>query len=802
MSTGRIGLQFSLSNFPVEGDFDTRINIREDFNFIRYGSSFGLRNVGISFLESDPLNVFDNVVIQDLTSSVAENSPLKFSETTYFSQLISIPDASFLMTDVFKTTSLGETVPLYYRHDLTAYSTISSIEILDGNFNPVNKDLYLYADEEVVLGEPRKSIYTNLRPEYDGRNEIYTVYYARFKDDTTGAFITELLNPKVFYEAATFGTSALERAYSISPEEGGNSSITIYFDSKSYSPTPLSGSHRYSIKITKDNRIQVLTPTDLPSTEKWYLRINPGEFYKGTVDGDARYYVPEYENQLFSPVAPFKLLVEQVGKIITNRMIHVAPGPIANLGTAGFYLYIIVKDKFNNTIRALTNDPTSSAYITPSGESTDIFFELDAVQSVSEDSGFVRLNTDIPTDASVYVTYRYIEDYYSYRGVSVNSTINPDILSNRILVYARPEFTQYDISGNPTPESTLSKTIFHLLIDEGDLILDANESEQFKTVTGTSTGGGTAYLTDTTLSTTTDFYTGYELEILSGNNAGRRLEITAYSTTTQRLTVAEDFVSAMVAGVEYRINKKLSDYNYTDPVSTTTFNYIGWLTDYIGSPNQYLLLSDVFAIQTLAPKDINRTDIRIRGGGVQERELTGALSLQDQTQWYWDVGYWDGQPYPGMGAMLVEIPRSILDEVGGDFTKEQVQEVVERHIGNGIYPIIKYYDRSTTITDVQPKDQCITLTWRDVEAGSYNIYLGQNPDQLTLYRSVAGIITTLDITDLDNNEVYYMQVESVVDGVAQLPSRLAFAIPFVPSEAVNTATYGVTVYSEGVYNSG
>jgi len=801
MSSGRIGLSFSVNNFPVKKDFDIRINVKEDFNFLRYGSSFGLTNVGVSFIDSDPINVSDNLIIKDLTSSVPENSPLKSTEDIYFSQILDLPNAKFLITDVFKTTSLGEEIAMYLRHSLDTYAAVSNIEVLDGNFQAVNADLYMYIDEEATLGYPHKSIYTNLNCIFDSQVNRYTLYYIRFKDETTGAFITEILNSKPFYSKTTFSTQATDRAYSTSPLFG-LSRITIHFDSKTYSPTPILNSHRFSLNVEGDNRIAVVPPSDLPATDKWYLRINPGEFYKNTVDGDARYYVPEYEEQLFSPVSPFKLLVEKRARIINSRTLYLEPKPIANLNATGFYLYIVLRDRFGTTKRALTNDPSASIYTTPSGVITDVFFEKASIDSVAENDGFIRLSLDIDTDLIAYVSYRYVEDYYLYRGISVNSTINPRVLNNRILVYIKPEFTTFDFSGNPISDSILSKTIFHLLIDESNLILSANESDGFRTVEGLSTSGNLTTLSDTVNLSSIDVYTDFEIEILSGPNSGRKLKISSYNTLNKTLTVAEPFESAITAGIKYRINKKINDYEYLDPISSTLFNYSGWIETYTGSPNHYVLLSDVFAIQTLAPKNIDVTDIRIRGGGIKKDQIANTLKLQDEVQWYWDVGYWDGQPYPGMGAMIVELPRSILKEVGGDFSKEQVQSIVERHTGNGTYVVIKYYDRSTKILDVQPGNNSIYLEWLDIEASSYNVYLGQNPDQMPLHRSVAGVLTNLTIDSLDNDKIYYVMVEAVFNGIPQLPSRKAFAIPFNPTTAKPPAIYGETGYSGGSYSNG
>jgi len=789
MAVGRVGLQFSINNFPIQGNFDVRVNVREDFNYLRYGSSFGLQNVGISYLDSDPIDVNQNLIIKDLTSTIPENSPLSFSETVYTSQNFDMGNAKFLITDIVKTESSGDETPLYYRHDLSSHSSISNMEILDGDFNSVNNDLFMYLDESATLGVEHKSIYTNLRSEFDSVAKTYTVYYVRFKDELTGAFTTELLNAQPFYKKSTFATSSTDRAYTITPAFG-LASVVVHFDSKTYCPTSIPNSHRFYVKIEGSERVSIVRPSNLPATEKWYLRINPGEFFKNTASGDARYYVPEYEQQLFSPVAPYKLLIEKEARIITSRLLYLEPKPIANLGIDGFYIYVIIRNKFGQTIRALTDDPNASVYSTSDGIITEVFYEKGTIESIAEHDGFIRLNTDIDEDAKAYVTYRYTESYYTYRGISVNSTVNPRILNNKILMYIVPEFS-----------NELAKTVYHLMVDENDLILDANQLDDFITVEGISTGGSTNILIDSALSEI-DIYTGFELEILSGTNAGRKLQISGYDTSLKKITVAENFEEEMISGIKYRINKKLNGYSYEDPVSAVTFNYDGWTELYTAAPHHYLPLADIFAIQTIAPQNISKSDVRIRGGGLKAKNVEDALKLQDQVQWYWDIGYHDGQPYPGMGAILVELPRSILKEVDGDFSREQVQDIVERHMAHGAYPIIKYYDKSTRILDVQPANRTISLTWEDVEAGAYNIYLGQNPDQMPLYRNVAGVITTIDIEDLENDKVYYMMVESVVGGVAQLSSRTAFAIPFDPTTSKPAAIYGETSYSGGTYSNG
>lgn len=790
MSKSNIGIGFSVKKFPLSINFDTRINCREEFNFLRYSSKFTGSSVGVSFLNSSPISVAQNIIVKDLTESLPENSPRKFFERIENSQQFTIETGEFYITDVFKTTSDGELVPFYLRHNLSQLSNITEVEILDSDFNRVSTDLYTYYDESTTLGISSKFIYTNLENSYDRVLNEYTIYYYRYKDTSTGRLVLGLLDTKPFYELSDFSTSQKTRSYRV---DAGNeeSTVQVWFNSLAYSPTPIPLVHRFAIKAIGSDRIALSAPIDLPPNQRWYPRISLGEFYRNVSVGERLFYhVPEYYNQFFSPVPPYKTLIEKEATILNERLIYVAPAPIANLGVTGFYISIVLKDEMGRSIRAFTTDPLASVYVDKNKFITDVYYEKDMIQSVDAAHGFIRLNNSINTSLKAFVTYRYEENYLTYRGINVNSTINPGVLNTTLLFYVIPE--------GDTPNT---QSVFHIQIDDSDNVIGAAQDELMKTHVGVNSVLSHNQIKDTTLGAT-DAYTGYEVEILSGQNAGRRIRISSYNTTTKTLTLAVTFTEVMEVGMQYRINKKSKSYTHVDADSSTTFNYVGWIPKYTASPFHYVTIGNMFAIQTLAPRDIKGVDIRIRGGGIKQKKLSDSLGLQDEVQWYWDTGYWDGQPFPGMAAIVVEIPRKVLVEVGGSFTRAQIEDIVRRHMAEGAYPIIKYYDRSTNITRVVPGNQQALVQWQDVEAGFYNIYFGTNPDSLQLFRSVAGAVHEIIVDGLENDRVYYFKVESVVSGFPQLPSRIMMAIPFNASTVMPAAVYGQTPYGEGTYQDG
>ena len=112
----------------------------------------------------------------------------------------------------------------------------------------------------------------------------------------------------------------------------------------------------------------------------------------------------------------------------------------------------------------------------------------------------------------------------------------------------------------------------------------------------------------------------------------------------------------------------------------------------INEPN-VLLLAKIQVRPNSSLDDIQIIDVRKRGGGLKESIHPEVMKVvEPESEFYWDIGYWDGEPYPENGVIVVRLPKYILKEQGGRFTKEEVEKIVKRHIGYGNLPIIEYVD--------------------------------------------------------------------------------------------------------------
>jgi len=100
-------------------------------------------------------------------------------------------------------------------------------------------------------------------------------------------------------------------------------------------------------------------------------------------------------------------------------------------------------------------------------------------------------------------------------------------------------------------------------------------------------------------------------------------------------------------------------------------------------PSAGTVFAQVMIGASVSEVDFTFTDARVRGGGL-------ALQYQGVPQAvnFWDIGYWDGKPYPIAGAVAIYLPYSILDVL----SRADVEGRVSAALPMGAMPILRYID--------------------------------------------------------------------------------------------------------------
>lgn len=84
-------------------------------------------------------------------------------------------------------------------------------------------------------------------------------------------------------------------------------------------------------------------------------------------------------------------------------------------------------------------------------------------------------------------------------------------------------------------------------------------------------------------------------------------------------------------------------------------------------------------------------DARSRGGGLRESIKDSEIKEKNPlSKNYWDMTTWDGVAYYKNGVLVIEIPKRILENEGGQFSEKEVRDVVGKYVAYGIYYIIEF----------------------------------------------------------------------------------------------------------------
>lgn len=106
-----------------------------------------------------------------------------------------------------------------------------------------------------------------------------------------------------------------------------------------------------------------------------------------------------------------------------------------------------------------------------------------------------------------------------------------------------------------------------------------------------------------------------------------------------------------------------------------------------------IYIGSVYIRQNTSLHSTILVDSRTRGGGVLT-SMSDSLrhELEPESDFYLDIGYYDGEPYQENGVIIIRLDNSLLKEFGGRFTTGEIEQKVKRWLGFGVYPIIEYVD--------------------------------------------------------------------------------------------------------------
>jgi hypothetical protein len=814
--TTSVGLQIRLTGVTGDSfDIRTRQNVKKHVADILYLETPPSDAVKLEYVGSSELLPITNLFIGDRSDSLFENSRTgSIVEFVSFANPIDLRNKNFLCTQAFAESDRGD-IPLYYKHILSTNIVPESVRIFNKSLEEVSSDKYrlllieeLNEDTGLAFDPPEYTayhLYNDLKSTFNPVTGEYEVYFLQYTEDVLGTETTYTIlldNEPAYTEATpddiwylTLGLKPWSTAYLLSDDL----QLTMPATAKT------------AIRFEEEKRIRVSQPATTFDTDPWFTRIVNGSFRSGyagygtagNVILSLLYKIPEFSNQAFNPLEPYKTAINQRCNKIDDTLIKL---PNENIQSGSFFSYLYIT--FENdgvAVAAITNnvlydgaeyrDIDGRTVVGSDGDnitwSTDMLLGLDRL------SGIAHIDLDIRDSYDIFATYSYSEDYYVLSSLNMNPIFDQDVHHQIRAVYLVPQ------SACNRNLGTQESAIQWLKVNTAGLIEVASQNSlstnediahdvSLHTTSGYKIDGviGLHYnrrastITSSPVevipgvsvpvSSTSSFPRKGWIRMLDADGHMRYMYYTDITDTTFVLSSDSLQVPSEVLSIDINVSTTIELVNLIDERTTQTSREpdgeLDAYPDFISGDDQdlpavfcrYFLLAEMTINPPHSIQDAARTDLRENGGGIIESLYEEAKQKNPEVQWYTNRTRYAGQPYPGNAVAVVKLPETIKNT----FTDDQIKDIVERSLPFGIQPIIRYLGYEPRIISVSPCGGYVTVKWQ--KEGSefvYDIWYSESSDgpwqkhnEVRLIDDPVRANNIHVVTDLEDGKKYFIKV--------------------------------------------
>lgn len=705
MSTISIAQNFTVNQVGFISKTDCFVNVQKRKELVQFRSTSSSQNINLSFVQSENLNSSTNLTVNDRSTSLVGN---RFLTELDYQILEDIPGFSietdlFYLTDIFTVNlTTQQRLPLFFKHELQrtleAGEAYNNVQLLDQTFTPVLTSRYL-------VDLTAATVYSNLENKFDqstGLSEIYFVSYTVRKTNGILEQYTEILNHEPVFSVADLDDLDLDtgtilpnrKVYLIQEDIGEQFNVTL----------PLSGT--YGLLRSSSSRIEILPPAATTTSDPWFVRVRSGKFLSSGATGIKKFYVSEFSSQFFNPYYPYKQ-ADETSYRVSTRIIKTIKNRIALSDTEALYPEVVVYKSDGSFKFALTSNPTM---LGQAAFTSDAYYANVLLGSSKVTGTGINATTDAISGSSIDTWGGFIALPAGYE-ISETDTIRTRYTYSE----TDYEFTLFDFNPLSSVEltnqrvvlvlrpeplgSTLTQTLYYLVVNEDGLVVDSDIN--------------------------------FSLEGLS-------------DTVDNLIQTSGLWYDRNPSGVFW------SQPNGADFVNSCT-------VEGAANADDILILGDIYVRESVSPNALLLNDIRVRGGGIKKDQVSVATSANPEVEWCWDIGKWDGKPFPGAASLFVEVPIDVLDITpSGLFSPENVTEIVNRHMAYGTYAVIHGYNPyvvSISGFDFLPSG-VIQLSWTPGPSDTrYNVYscITEDGD----YQLIASGLTETSYTTSGVTSQYY-----------------------------------------------
>lgn len=511
---------------------------------------------------------------------------------------------------------------------------------------------------------------------------------------------------------------------------------------------------RYAVRVQDDERIYLDYPATIDERDAWHVRVHNGsftkrglqydeyeefrDFYTNRQFGVFSYSIPEYGRQLFTPGEPYKRVRKEIAEYVDDATIRVQRSPLyvqsgkARLETmtdlTGYKtIFKASKGNWIKTSVSIYRDTNGNGIFFPTTSGFDIDYASGVVMFDHKVSGVVKVDYD-------YNNLQVFKRNYTNAKVKKELLQAPSkTLDHRTFVSDHANWLLYPA---PSIYTLPDGTSEYQIIPVETYMIDYEEgSVEFKSdtfdriyidysytvdkpigVRDYDVQSGLIYL-ENTISFKDEIYVNYAYEenfyeyrgyydsnlrkfiqLDLNPTEGHYCTIPVYrtdpATNNMVITKYDQVPTAKLMNKEvyiYIIPRSGSFDIQNEFTIKHCYSEAEWLKIRKTMPGVAILLGIVQLREHTRVEDVVVLDTRVRGGGLKTSFNRDAIQKRSTTSLsYWDMGPWDGTAYYKNGVMIIQLPKSILQSEGGQFSEKQVDDIIKKYVAYGVYYLVEY----------------------------------------------------------------------------------------------------------------
>ena len=688
---------------------------------IRTGNEVPCNAVNLAHYYSEPLSPIENIILGEgdiLALSQNDNVVAMYSDADCLLKNLATHSAD-IDGSIFEITDrFYENTPLYYRYILTynfsgglgvkeGVYIGDSIQLKDiyGNNIPDSYKYIIYLSKNSNERIDKRDsyvveIFTSFRIE--NNYKINCIYNAVLDDGIIKANFKENINPQPFFERKSdvFGTLNEPDSYYVQKSKTTPKSSNIYISS---AMEDTRNPQHIKITLTITFGDDTITTLNFPQTGGYIPLYNvesiidsEKDMFKDDMQIISKDVIASYYSDKNITSIAYEVF-EEDGKCNTVD-VYVDPD-----GKGRLYAKSTLKQdtiKYSKLKKLHKSDNKILTTYNIKIKDKQVIKLLPPREGNSLSSWYIRVQNGRHTINHGSSTYRYfIPEYYDqvfdselgfpYKRVTGE---RPTVISSNTIrlkctpIYSAQDGSDIVIVKKNTDGTTTKLEVVNWNSKDGTVTL--NEFVEINEVINVD-----YYFEEDSF-----VYTGYFDDKISNKYIGLDCNPNRqhfYTTMTNKNTSIDTTTFSLLNKIIFVYMKPAIVDNGKEIISSkqVLFHTFAPLTSDVITRDKLLLVGYAHIRANSSLYSLQITDTRTRGGGVLEeirREL--ALLIEPEFEYYWDVGYWDGDPFNDSAVIVIRIDKRVLVKNGGKFTETEIEKAVHKHLAFGTLPIIEYVD--------------------------------------------------------------------------------------------------------------